>query len=132
MLDSGLLWVSNLKSIGYEWIDPNPLYSIRLILIFPTWDVSININQTHLQLFGQQAQSSGIPQLRKLESLGLYVNRRVGDASRRSNNGIGSNDAALLLSAGILVICSKPNKRSLLVSNRVSYENWMTVYNGDF
>ena len=55
MLDSGLLWVSNLKSIGYEWIDPNPLYSIRLILIFPMWDVSIDINQTHLQLFGFEA-----------------------------------------------------------------------------
>ena len=44
----------------------------------------------------QQAQSSGIPQLRKLESLGLYVNRRVGDASRRSNNGIGKHHALFL------------------------------------
>lgn len=37
----------------------------------------------------QRAQNCGIPQLRKLESSGLYVKRRVGDASKRSDNGIG-------------------------------------------
>ena len=40
MLDSGLLWTSNLKPVGNEWISSNPLYSSRLILIFPMWDVS--------------------------------------------------------------------------------------------
>ncbi|ESQ40741.1 hypothetical protein EUTSA_v10013089mg [Eutrema salsugineum] len=51
----------------------------------------------------QRVPNCGIPQLRKLESSGLYAKRRVGNASRRSDSGIGSNDAALLLCVGISI-----------------------------
>ncbi|KAG7549930.1 hypothetical protein ISN45_Aa06g007700 [Arabidopsis thaliana x Arabidopsis arenosa] len=54
----------------------------------------------------QQVPECGIPQLRKLESSLLYAKRGVGNAksaSRRSDNGIGSNDAVLLLCVGISI-----------------------------
>ncbi|CAL9229583.1 unnamed protein product [Arabidopsis halleri] len=54
----------------------------------------------------QQVPECGIPQLRKLESSLLYAKRGVGNAktaSRGSDNGIGSNDAVLLLCVGISI-----------------------------
>ncbi|CAA7026978.1 unnamed protein product [Microthlaspi erraticum] len=52
----------------------------------------------------QRVLNCGSPQLRKLESSVLYVKRKTGtdkSASRRSDNGIGSYDAALLICVGI-------------------------------
>ena len=38
MLDSDLLWASNLKPIGDQWIDSNPLYISQCPIKFPMWD----------------------------------------------------------------------------------------------
>ncbi|EOA22517.1 hypothetical protein CARUB_v10003171mg [Capsella rubella] len=54
----------------------------------------------------QHVPECGIPQLRKLESSVLYAKRGVGNAksaSRRSDYGIGSDDAVMLLCVGISI-----------------------------
>ncbi|CAH8312718.1 unnamed protein product [Eruca vesicaria subsp. sativa] len=80
---------------------PSPCGSFSRPLVVT--DCTKVISKSSGDCISQGAQNCGIRQLRKLEASGLYAKRRVGNASGRSDNVIGSKDAALLLCVGISI-----------------------------
>ncbi|KAJ0266154.1 hypothetical protein HA466_0001970 [Hirschfeldia incana] len=79
---------------------PSPCGSVSRPLVVT--DGTKIISKSSGDSLGQRDQNCGIPQLRKLETSGLYGKRIGGNTSRISaDNGIGSNDAAWLLCVGI-------------------------------